>query len=860
MQTRLHSPETTHSSVINEKYHLFPDRVSRLGYIMLTVSLSIYGLKEYSDLGKGKDDLSFFFLHYIIAVAYSISLIVHQSFGIRRSWRKEYLHKTIILLNLFLISAFALNRELPVFENSVPWYCVYILVSSLALLANQYSEKLSRPIQYLQQALLGSALLLYLYMTIYVANFYIIGTVGIILLGIGAHIFVPALLLFAAIRSIILTWDMIKVTWFIGGIVLTCCMVIAFSIEWNARVRNIDRIVNQSVIQADTDLPPWTKVAQTIKNDWITHRILKSEFIYTVSNKHFQGDFFRTPNNWDEKRKHDPLVFIASGNNSSLTIEERKNILKALIDSRHKALERLWTGDNLTTSYIVTDADIYPDLRIAYTEHYLNVRNNILQQNSWSGNSQEAIYTFQLPEGSVVTSLSLWVNGVEEKAILTSKQKATEAYTTIVGREMRDPSVVHWLEGNTVSVRVFPCTPKEERKFKLGITSPLLVKDGKAVYKNVTFRGPNASEATQTSRIRFIGNSKNIDLPREFTQNIKGEYIREGKYDEDLSITMDLEPIKENQFSFDGHTYSIAQANYPFTQIVFSDIYLDINNVWTREEIKSLSSLTDQYKVYAWFQNEFVRLTSENQEEVTSSLHQYNFSLFPFHQIRNPGTSLTITKGKELSPYLTDIKKSAFAEGTSQYFSSGKKLFVFNLEGGVSTYIKSLKELRAFHYTQGNTTALLTLLKNKNFPSTLESSERIVLHESGIVIKKNAQNSQIARNNAPDHLARLFTYNDIMRQVGVNFFNDDFINQKLIDEAAKAYVVSPVSSLIVLETKEDYERFGIRDKNKSLQNASKNASGAVPEPHEWALIILFLLFITYQVFRHPKIKFHFIQK
>jgi XrtN system VIT domain protein len=89
-----------------------------------------------------------------------------------------------------------------------------------------------------------------------------------------------------------------------------------------------------------------------------------------------------------------------------------------------------------------------------------------------------------------------------------------------------------------------------------------------------------------------------------------------------------------------------------------------------------------------------------------------------------------------------------------------------------------------------------------------------------------------------------------MRRVGIDYFNNDYITDALVDEAATAYIVSPVSSLIVLETKEDYKRFGIEDKENSLHNASKDSSGAVPEPHEWALIILFAVFVLYVSFRH----------
>lgn len=850
------------SSVKNELQPNLPDRTTLLGYLLLTISAGLYGLEEFYDITRGDDNFSIFFIHYFIALAFVIILIVNKSYGIRKCWLKEHIHKTVILLNLFLVSAYALNRELPVFEDSVSWFCVYLLCTSAVTLSYRYFDRLPKAVNYIQHTLLGSALVLYLYLTIYVANIYMMGTIGIILFGIGAHIFVPLLLLIAAIRLLIITQEKSKISfgWIVTGALITIGFAASFMAEWNARVKAIDRLANQSVIHADTDLPVWVKVAQTVKNDWITERILKSRLVYTVSNNHFQWDFFPADRNWDEKRKHDPLVFLATAkSNSSLSDEDRKSILKAITDSRHRAQERLWSGDNLSTSYIVSDVEIYPELRIAYTEHYLNIRNNIVN-NRWWGNSQEAIYTFQLPEGSVVTSLSLWVNGKEEKAILTSKQKATEAYTTIVGREMRDPSVVHWQEGNTISVRVFPCTPQEERKFKIGITSPLAIVGDQVVYRNVTFRGPNASSATQTSRLRIIGKSANVEMPDNFKKNVKGEYIYEGAYDADVTVAMDLTPIRSNQFSFDGFTYSLSKADHTMSPVEFREVYLDINNSWTTAEVESFYPLLKQYKVYGYLENDLLPITPENWEQITAALSEANFSLFPFHHIRNTASAIVVTKGEELSPYLRDFNESAFTEGIKQYFASGKKVYVFNLEGGTSTYIKSLKELRAFDFAQGNTTKLFDILKTNTFPVAAESDERVVLHESDLVIEKKVNANGNVKSNAPDHLARLFAYNNIMRQVGVNFFKDDFINEKLVDEAATAYVVSPVSSLIVLETKEDYERFGIKDKDNSLHNATNNSSGAVPEPHEWALIILFLMLIAFYVVRHLRSKVYFVQR
>jgi hypothetical protein len=80
-----------------------------------------------------------------------------------------------------------------------------------------------------------------------------------------------------------------------------------------------------------------------------------------------------------------------------------------------------------------------------------------------------------------------------------------------------------------------------------------------------------------------------------------------------------------------------------------------------------------------------------------------------------------------------------------------------------------------------------------------------------------------------------------MKDIGKNYFNKDssYING-VVAIANEAYLVSPVSSLIVLETVKDYDRFDIGENQNSLKNASVKSSGAVPEPSEWIMIILFV--------------------
>ncbi len=831
----------------DRKHKLIP-----LGYILLTISFFLFALTEYFRQSKMEDDITIFFIHYLIALVYVVILAVNSSYGIRESWRRRTIDKTVILLNLFLVSAYALNRTLPVFAESVDWLCVYLITTSLVLLSYRYFSMLPTWINRFQLFALGSALVFYLYLSVYVAKIYLFGTVGVLLLGVGAHIFVP-LTLFTV--SIILASGYIRDNrhawyWITAGTVATVFVILLFAVQWSNRIAKIERIGNQSVIQQDNGLPIWVNVAKNLDNDWISERILKSELVYATQNKQIPWNSFRM-NTWEESDKHDPFVFISSiFKKCNLSIDDRIKILQAVFSDRHNANERLWSGADLTTSYILSDVDIYPELRIAYIEKYLNVRNNAVPQ-QWE-RPQEAIYTFQLPEGAVATSLSLWINGKEEKGLLTSKQKATNAYRTIVGVESRDPSVIHWQEGNTVTVRVFPCTSSEERKFKIGFTYPLPERNGHLFFENITFKGPSANGSQETLRLRFLGSQPEINISG-FESDGKGSLIAERSYDPDFQFSFKAPPIASNQFTFDGHTYSLKSYKPSFKELSFQNVYLDLNSSWTNAEIASVKDLLSTKNVFVVSEEGFQSVTKDNFKVLTNSVHPQNFSVFPFHLIQNESQSIVITKGRKLSPHLSDFKESMFAKEIGQYFSTGNRVAVYNIDDQISTYIASLREFRAINFASGSLKQLKAWLAENKFPEDGETTSNIILHDAHVSIEKATRSGKESVVAAPDHLARLFAYNDIMRKVGPNYFDNNFITSDLIDQASKAYVVSPVSSLIVLETQADYERFGIEESVNSLLNAVRDSTGAVPEPHEWALIFLFALLLIFLKVRRMRL-------
>src|ERR1041385_5508569 len=203
MKTLTH-PVATQVNAASQEY-LFekPDATTILGYLLLALSAFLYVLEEYGAIANNDQNFAVFFIHYFITIVFAVTLMAGKSWGPVRSWKKENTHKTIVLLNIFLVSAYALNRSLPVFAESVPWLCVYLVIITLVLLSYHYLEVLPRAVRYIHHILLGSGMVLYLYMTIYVANFYVFGAIGIILFGIGAHIFLPLLLFYTSIKLVI---------------------------------------------------------------------------------------------------------------------------------------------------------------------------------------------------------------------------------------------------------------------------------------------------------------------------------------------------------------------------------------------------------------------------------------------------------------------------------------------------------------------------------------------------------------------------------------------------------------------------------------------------------------------------------
>ncbi len=112
------------------------------------------------------------------------------------------------------------------------------------------------------------------------------------------------------------------------------------------------------------------------------------------------------------------------------------------------------------------DSVIDADAGTSYTEWTLVFKNESLQQ-------REARAQIELPPGAVVSRLTLWIDGEEREAAFNGRAKVKEAYKSIVQRR-RDPVLVTTCGPDRILLQCFPVPPNGgTMKTRIGITAPL---------------------------------------------------------------------------------------------------------------------------------------------------------------------------------------------------------------------------------------------------------------------------------------------------------------------------------------------------------------------------------------------------
>ena len=298
------------------------------GLVLLVISAILYTLPDIIVFNEDSF-LGLFSVNYIITVAYFIFLLVKKKF--KRGGGG--MPAIFLFLVLFLISAYSLNRELPVFERSVEWLSVMLVTAGVCYVAIAFYERFPVWLKRLHTFLLGVSFILFLYLSIYLLPLCAVSTIAAIFLGISLHSFVPFLFVLFSIRHVYRSSVANSRYVFVFGAGAAAAVIVAviFAVSWANLNKTVTATFQKSLIADDTDLPSWVTIAENVHEGSLTEKYLKYNMVYTVPSGNWDWGM-PGGTTFDEVRKHDPLIMIAAlfSKPPSINREDRIKILESI--------------------------------------------------------------------------------------------------------------------------------------------------------------------------------------------------------------------------------------------------------------------------------------------------------------------------------------------------------------------------------------------------------------------------------------------------------------------------------------------------------------------------------------------------
>jgi XrtN system VIT domain protein len=647
-------------------------------------------------------------------------------------------------------------------------------------------------------------------------------------------------------------------------ILATVSVTLAYSLYYKIQWNRAEAVLQKPEIPAghnrlDEDLPDWLQKAARMPVNHVSEMVLQPNRRSTISVFSMQSLF-------------DPLAFLSSGGmgdmfrtrtEEALTPDESGRMLHLLFGQSHAYLDRLWSGHSLITTDIKSHVQIHPELRVAYTETTLAIYNEDSDANKTIFGTrlgglalpEEAIYTITVPEGSICTKLSLWVDGEERPARLTFKSTAHSAYQQIVGLERRDPSYVEWLDGNRLRLRVFPVLPQQYRTVRIGIVSPLKAESGRLTYEPARLEGPVQTFADRDVHVDVYSahapalDTNGISLKEKIVPDGQVRQFAASSAREHWSFSLPA-PEAAGHISAGGLSFSVQPLKMETKSFVPGAVLVALNGSLSRSQWKEFVKKLYEFDfpVYMlageWFH-------TKDRAKALAYLDECNipaFNLFPLHfpSQMNLTNVIWVTAGEDQSIPLGELRDSQRFEHIQKDAASRGADPVAVLNGRMSEYVASLVDLDRLEPAALDESSLLRILRERRIEVPVETETSIPLRAAGLQLERSDRTE--ARPGS-DLLVRIMLQRKIMRSLGQRFFNRDLENADLVKLARDGMIVSPVSTLIVLETEQDYKRFGIADDPSLLGQSKLEAPGGVPEPHETALLIALVSALLFYFYR-----------
>ena len=510
-----------------------------------------------------------------------------------------------------------------------------------------------------------------------------------------------------------------------------------------------------------------------------------------------------------------------------------------------------------------------------------------------SNSSAEARTNILLPPGAVVSDLTLWINDKPQPAAFGSKSQVRSAYQAVVQRQ-RDPVLVTSAGGDRVLLQCFPVPPKGEMKTRIRIAAPMLIETGRAslvlprlVENNFEIAGPmNAAVTSLTPFKPHANQATSLSANAHQSKSLNATaYSATGTIDLN-KLGSDVEPLvferaanvppTRKVFSVGKETKILTQTIKKVHESPIKNVVVVLDaSVAMKPHAEAISEAIGQIADNVPWSvvvaaDEVSALTPEDKlyQELTPKVVAQKLTSLRFQG--GPDNAIALRAAIELAARSKDTRVLWIHGPQPVLFHNASKAFLFDDASNALTFADA---------TASSTRTRTGLsVKPVVYSFEVESGPNLVAEKlSEFVTFKNVRRFGTVRDDLNkiisqfNHGADLYvpvrtvsartisgagsagdsSHNELIKLWAADQVYDALMKNER-DKATKAAVtyrvVTPVSGAVVLETRQQFKDYGLKQgDDPTTKQTGKNGEPvfqeaadvpSVPEPEMWLMIFV----------------------